>query len=474
LAGHPLGAIEVRKSLRFSIMEGSAYSAMLGLTQDYITPFALALGATIRQIGFLASVPSLATSVSQLVAPYATDRAGSRKGFILPVVFAHALVWMLVFSLPHLHLAREVWWLIGVVTVSTVLGSVVNPAWGSMMADLVPEGLRGRYFGLRGWVCGLVAFAFFIIGGVVLHFSASHILVGFSVIFGGAGLFRLVSWYFLSRMHEPPLQRRSMGQSLFSIARSMGSSNLGRFTIYVSLMYLSVYMAAPFFAAYMLRDLGFDYITYAGITAAGTLSNLLFLTFWGRRSDRVGNIRVIRFTSVLIPLVPMLWAVGHHLYYLVVVQVLSGFAWSGFILGTTNFIYDAAAPENRTRCIALFGAMNAAAMCLGPLAGGFLAPHLPPVGGYSLLTLFLISGVLRGVVAATLLRGVTEVRDVPRVGLAELLLGERNVAGPRPGRSMPRLFGVGTRVGDDGGLLAAKLGADWEQDQGAASRSPPP
>jgi MFS family permease len=447
---------------------------MLGLTQDYITPFALVLGATIRQIGFLASVPSLATSFSQFIAPYATDKAGSRKGFILPIVFAHALIWILVLFLPHLHLAREVWWLIGVITISTVLGSMVNPAWGSMMADLVPEGLRGRYFGLRGRVCGLVAFVFFIIGGVVLHFSASHILVGFSVIFGGAGLFRLASWYLLSRMHEPPLRRRSMGQSLFSIARSMGSTNLGRFTIYVSLMYLSVYLAAPFFAAYMLSDLGFDYITYVGITAAGTLSNLLFLTFWGRRSDRAGNIRVIRLTSVLIPLVPMLWLVGHHLYYLVVVQIVSGFAWSGFILGTTNFVYDAAAPENRTRCIALFGAMNAAAMCLGPLVGGFLAPYLPPLGGYSLLTLFLISGVLRGVVAATLLRRITEVRQVPRVGMAELLLGKRGVAGSKLSAPMLRVFHRGTRVKDAVGLLSDKHSADWEQDQGVASRSPPP
>ena len=118
--------------------------------------------------------------------------------------------------------------------------------------------------------------------------------------------------------------------------------------------------------------------------------------------------------------------------------------------------------------------MNAAAMCVvGPLVGGFLAPHLPALGGYSLFTLVLISGVLRGVVAATLLRRITEVRQVPRVGLAELLLGKRNVAGPKPGHSMLRIFGLGTRVKDAGGLLTAKHGADWEQDQSAASRSPP-
>jgi len=97
------------------------------------------------------------------------------------------------------------------------------------------------------------------------------------------------------------------------------------------------------------------------------------------------------------------------------VQILSGFAWAGFNLASSNFLYDASTPENRTRCIAVFNAMNGGAICLGALLGGYLVSHLPPVFGYQLLTLFLISGLLRGLVAATLLRYVSEVRQVPIV-----------------------------------------------------------
>ena len=38
-------------------MDGSVYSAMLGLTQDYVVPFALALKATVLQVGLLSSIP---------------------------------------------------------------------------------------------------------------------------------------------------------------------------------------------------------------------------------------------------------------------------------------------------------------------------------------------------------------------------------------------------------------------------------
>ena len=70
---------QVSKSLKYSIVDGSAYSAMLGLTQDYIVPFALALKATVLQVGLVSSVPNLTMALSQLGAPRLAERAGSRK-----------------------------------------------------------------------------------------------------------------------------------------------------------------------------------------------------------------------------------------------------------------------------------------------------------------------------------------------------------------------------------------------------------
>jgi MFS family permease len=406
---------KVKKSLRYSILDGSANAASLGLTQEYITPFALALKATTGQIGLLSSSPGLATALSQLASPQLAERADSRKSFILRVVFVHALLWAPILLIPYLFAGQKVWWLIGFFTLSAVFGSLGSPAWGSMMADLVPAEIRGRYFGLRGRICGFVTVVFFFISAIILHFSSTDILLGFSIIFGAAMLFRLASWYFISKMYEPPLRLGWWEQrSLLDIVSSLTSSNLGRFTIYASLMSFATYVSSPFLAVYMLRDLKFDYLTYAAITATALLANLIFLTFWGRRTDRLGNIKVLSVASILVPLVPLLWVMSHRLYYLIPVQILSGFAWSGFALASTNFVYDASALENRTRCIALFNAMNGGAMCLGALLGGYLASHLPPVMGYSLLTLFLVSGLLRGLVAVTLLRHISEVRPSAR------------------------------------------------------------
>jgi MFS family permease len=465
---------EVKKSLKYSILDGSAYSAVVGLTQDYIAPFALALRATTVQIGLLCSVPSLAMALSQLAAPHLAERAGSRKGLILPVVLAHALMWAPILLVPYLFPSQKVLWLIGFFTLSTVFGSLGNPAWGSMMADLVPEGLRGRYFGSRGKICGLIALIFFFIGGIILHFSSAEIFLGFSIIFGGAMLFRLVSWYFLSRMYEPPLSNvKRDHHSLIDMVRNLGSSNLSRFTIYVSLMNFATYLAAPFFAVYMLRDLKFDYLTYVAVTATAVLANMMFLTFWGGRADKAGNIKVLRVTSIIVPLVPLLWIGSPQLYYLIPVQILSGFAWAGFNLASANFLYDASAPENRTRCIALFNAMNGVTICLGSLLGGYLALHLPPVLGYSLLTLFLVSGLLRGLVAVTLLCRISEVRRVPEMSNAELLLGRLNFAGVGVRSIAQPLFHLTSQFMAEKASSISCWNSAWWHEPATASRSPP-
>ncbi|MCX7911354.1 MAG: hypothetical protein N2506_00085, partial [Dehalococcoidales bacterium] len=80
----------VKRSLKMSVLDGSAWAAMQGLTQNYITPLALALKATTAQVGMLASIPNFLLSISQLAAPELCEKVGSRKGLILPLVFIHA------------------------------------------------------------------------------------------------------------------------------------------------------------------------------------------------------------------------------------------------------------------------------------------------------------------------------------------------------------------------------------------------
>ncbi len=421
----------VRRSLKLSVLDGACFSAMLGLTQAYVTPLALALKATTQQVGLLASIPTFATAVSQLAAPAISDTAGSRKKLILPIVFMHAILWLPILLVPYLMVTGRIWWLIAFVTLSAILGLFAGPAWGSLMADLVPAHMRGRYFAFRARISVLTMLVFGLIAGGILQIfqniskqSGETLFTGFAVIFGGALIFRLLSVYFLLGMYEPRQSGSSKrGQSLFYLLTHLGTSNLGRFILFVALIGFGANIAAPFFSVYELRDLKFNYATYMIISLCNALAQFAFQAFWGRRADRAGNVMLLKVASSLIPFVPLIWMLNKNPFYLMGAEVFSGLAWSGFNLAASNFIYDASEPENRTKQLAILNAFNMLGGALGAVVGGYITPHLPSFLGYNLRSLMLISGLARGLVVLIFVRSIVEVRHVPKISLKQFILG---------------------------------------------------
>ena len=139
-------------------------------------------------------------------------------------------------------------------------------------------------------------------------------------------------------------------------------------------------------------------------------------------------------TSLLIPLVPILWMFSDNVVYLIVVNAMSGFAWSGFGLAGVNFAYDASEPVMRTKYLAVFAAIDGLACCLGALLGGYIAPLLPVILTYQLRTLFLVSGMLRGLVVLLFLRQIKEVRNVSSVSSWQLITGRGDNTDDEKGR----------------------------------------
>ena len=86
-----------------------------------------------------------------------------------------------------------------------------------------------------------------------------------------------------------------------------------------------------------------------------------------------------------------------------------------------NFVYDASPMSQRTGSIACFNALNGIALCLGAFVGSCLITYLPGFRGSTILTVFIISGLLRLIVAVSLLPTFKEVRQVRKMSLANLL-----------------------------------------------------
>ena len=407
---------KIRRSLRNSFIDGFFCSAMVGFADQYITPFAVALKATSEQIGMLTAFPSLISSLIQLKSADVTERLKSRMRIIRIFVFFHAFVYLPIFLIPVLFKTNRALWLILFITLAASFNAFPGPAWVSLMADHIPARSRGKYFGWRNRLLGMVTVACAFIAGFILNFFGKDKLYGFMVILGLAFVSRFISWYFLSKMHDPPIKvTKEHYFTFWDFIKRTKESNFVKFVIYVASISFAQNISAPFFALYMLRDLNLSYVTYTVIVLASTIATLSTMGIWGAHADRIGNIKVIRFTSFFIPVIPVLWLFSHNIYYLIIIQLFAGYVWAGYNLSVFNFVYDAVMPEKRTRCVSYLNVINGTAICCGALLGGFLAKSLPPLLGYQLLSLFLLSGILRAVFAAIILPMVKEVRHVEHV-----------------------------------------------------------
>jgi MFS family permease len=415
---------QVRKSLKNSILDGATYSSMAGLTQNYITPYALAMNASTTQIGFLAGIPSIAMVMTQLMSPTLVERLGSRKRFIVLGAFLHTAMWLPILLIPYIFHTNQVWWLIAFITLCTAFDAMGNAPWNSMMADLVPEQVRGRYFARRSRIASFVSLILSFVAGGVLQFFTKNGYLGFTIILAGALISRFCSAYYLSLMDEPPaLMPKHKQASILQLSRSLVSTNVGKFILFNAFLSFSTNFASPFFSVYMLRDLQFNYLIYFIAVAIPTLTTLLFIPFWGRRIDKSGNITVLKVTTLFVPVLPILWLVSTNVFYLCGVQAIAGFSWAGCNLAINLFLYSVTPAENRTRFIALFNVLMFAGVSFGSLLGGIMAPIVPRIFNSNLLTIFLISGLARIAVVFIFLPKISEVRHVHPTTVTEILFG---------------------------------------------------
>ncbi len=422
---------KIRKSLKYSTLDGIFASITQGLSENFITPYALAMKAGVTEIGILSALPNFIGSLVQLKTASVTDRLGSRMALISPCVFLHALMWVPMIAVPYVvHDKNAVLYLIAFFTLYATLNAFDVPAWLSLMADHVHQDERGSFFGWRNRLLGFITVGAAFIAGALLNCFKAFAFLGFTVIFSAAFIARLLSWNFLRKMYDLPLVIRE--EHKFGFVVFLGRirhSNFGRFVIFMSAMNFSVYIVSPFFSVYMLKDLGFDYITYTGIILAASITTLAATRTWGLHADRVGNRRVLKLTSFFVAIVPFLWVLSHNIVYLVIIQIFAGFFWAGFNLAAPNFIFEVMSPEKRTRGVAYFNVINGTALFAGSLAGGFLARWLPPLMGYRIVTLAFLSGVLR-VCAALLSSQIKEVRAVKKASSRDLfysVIGARSI-----------------------------------------------
>lgn len=431
------------ESLKYSIRDAKAYAVMLGAGEAFFSPLAVFLQATSLQLGVLLSVPVFLGSLLQAVSVWCTERSSSRRRIVVVSAVCGAALLLPIALLPVAAPPGEftVWVLIVLAVCYFTAQGFALPPWSSLIGDLVPEETRGRFFAKRNKQSAIWTFLATVLAGQILALFQSWGLTsfGFLLIFLIACFARIVSADALSRHADPPYSNGKAGLlSFFSFIRQDRQSNFVRFVLLAASVHFGVAVAGPYFTPYMLKDLRLSYFLYTVIIGVGVGSQFIAMKNWGRVSDAFGSRRVLSLCGVGVSIVPLLWFFSSSLWYLVVIQVLSGVCWAGFNLAVQSFMFDSVSPQERARCVAYQAIVTAFFVLGGSLLGAYLSGVLPsivPMFAHashpksSYLYLFLISGTIRILAVMIILPGLKEVREVNQGSYSEIIF---RVSGVRP------------------------------------------
>jgi MFS family permease len=419
---------KIKKSLKYSILDGIFYSIMIGFGGDYIfQAYATFLKANNIELGLTGSLPQAIGSISQVFSNRVNKFFKSRKMFVSLGIILQSIVYIpiiLCFFLFKFNVTA----LIFFISLYWLSAMVINPVWSSWMGDLVNENERGKYFGNRNMLCGFAAFLAILIAGLILNslknlgLGRSIEYSGFVIIFVLALIARLFSYFFVSKQYEPKYVEDKNSAFKFSdFIKKSKITNFGTLIIFLSTMNFAVTLSSPFFAPYILKDLKFSYLNYTLINACIIIIKNLFMPVWGKMTDKYGTKKVISFSGIFLSVLPVFWLFSGNLFYLLLIQMIAGFVWAGFELSSFNFLFDATNQKNRMSAIGIYNAFNGIAIFLGGLLGGLIVKY-NNLFWSKYLFIFLLSGILRLIIALIFIPRLKEARDVEHITYKKLVL----------------------------------------------------
>lgn len=419
----------IRQNLRASAADGAAFGGMVGLGETYLAAFALAMGLGEVASGLVASLPVMAGGVMQLVSLRAVRWIGSEKRWILLCASLQALSFL---PLVYAALIGSIspWMLFLVASIYWGTGLATGPAWSTWIESVVPAGIRMRYFASRSRLAQLTTLSGFLVGGAALTIGRrlGDVPTAFGLMFFAACLLRFYSVYWLSRHHSlergasRPSQSAGSNRALPGSSKALPSRSTwvhgGRLLVFLVVLQGMVQLAGPFFTPYMLKELEFNYLQYVGLIAVSFIAKAMSLSGWGHLSKRTSANVLLWIGAIgLVPL-SALWIVSTQLWWLILVQILSGVLWAAYELGFFLMFFEVLPKDRRVRMLTVYNFANSSAIFVGASLGATIL-WWGGAGASSYWTLFGLSSVGRllalGILASASLKTVPIVQIAVRV-----------------------------------------------------------
>ena len=385
------------KSLKLII-----YAVVFGVIQfNIVSGIAMAgylrsLGASDFIFGLLFAVGPILSPL-QLVASYLLERTQQRKKMLIGFGLLQRVVWLplglVPFFIPMEQLTLRIWMVSLFLFIAAFSGPFMNVTFFSLLADLVPEHIRGRYFAVRMRIFTMSG----ILGGII----TAWILDSFPAFYSYALVFTLAAVMGVSDVLcffgvkfpdmstnsikvDKKADKKTNNEKINSeiaekvekvesklefddekekfipmLLSVLKNKSYMKFIFFMTLWLFSLNISGPFILIHLREGvrLSNTLITVA-VQILPNICSVIIVSRWGRSLDTHGNKAVMQVANGILCFAPFLWLfTGNNtisIVFIMLIGLMQGLLLPGFDLGANNIMLGHAPKVNRSMYIAMF------------------------------------------------------------------------------------------------------------------------
>lgn len=398
--GARLEARRVPTALRAFWADGFFASAQDAFILAYLPLLAHALGASGTQIGLLSASQALGALLALYPGALVSRRAASRRWIVVfyAGVLGRMLLLLSALVVALMHGQAALYAIIIIFTVRSFLANFVVPAWTSLAADIIPEGLRARYFASRNFAIQMALLGFTPLGGLLL--DSWGFPGGYVVALCTSFILGMCATLAYQLIPEPPA-RPIAERPPMQIGRVLSNR---RFVVFVGAtfsLHFTTMIAGPFFNVYLDDSLEASKFQIGWLTTSSAVAALAGQLLFGDIMARRGSLWLSRISLFVLPTLPFMWVVLTEPWMVLFPNIIGGAMWSAFNLANFQQLLEYSPDEEREQYAAVFHMTVFLALFLAPFLGGLLVDQV----GYR--TVFAVSGAGRLIATGLFLFVVT-------------------------------------------------------------------
>lgn len=343
-------------------------TAMVGLATE--------LGADDMYLGLLVAIPQIA-AFFQIPFSNLVNRFGHRKLLLLSFGVTARIFWLLFGFLPLLAhgpntpLPRTL--LITMLSISSVLGAMINVCWFPWFSELSPLQIRGRWLSIRDAIVAGVNICFSILFSFLL--DTLTVPTRYIVVFLIGGIVGILDMLCYMPLHDIPIPKAQYTPLFASVRKVLRNKPFMNFTIMWTIWCFTSNMCGSYMIPYSMNVMG---LTFTQIMICGTvvasLATIIAVPTWGRFIDRYGSRNVMMVSCLITAFNPLFYLLSTpgNVWPVLLHNLFGATFWCGSNLSANSQQLFASPTEGRSTYIAVFSCIACLlGTALGTLSGGW-------------------------------------------------------------------------------------------------------